>query len=690
MSRLQKTFDRAVKSHVSGQRSAARSAYTDLVERNPNFANAWHMLGMLAFEDGDNAKALECVQKAVSIDDSNAHFMANLGLVLRGVGKLAESELAFRRANHLAPQNADTLCNLGLVLVEQGRSEEAKPFLERSVALNGKNNITFNTLGIAKEYTGEFVEAERCYRRAIEIDPNDSNAFANLGVVLTRLGRFEESLQYHQRAVELAPGSFKIWTNHACALLSLGRLDEALACDRRSLELSPQNGKIWNNIGSVLKDMGRLDEAQDAYRKSLELEPEATTHSNLLLCMIYDATLSPIEIVAEHRLWGHLYGKTAAEIPPHANLHDPQRRLRIGYLSPDFRTHAVARFIEPILARHDQEQFEIFCYANVMAPDVTTARLQSHVPNWRTIHQLDDEAVVAMIRNDQIDILIDLSGHTAMNRMKVFGFKPAPIQITWIGYPTTTGLATMDYRITDEWLNPSTELSLDTEKLLRLPVGSACFVPDQGAPEVGELPALKNGYVTFGSPHNRAKLNEQVFAVWAKLLHAVPNSKLLLFRKGLEGDAAKAIQASFEEKGIAPHRLDIRNTSCVSHGYQGYMATYSEIDICLDTFPSNAGTTACESVWMGVPFVAIYGDRFFSRQTSCLLHRLGLSEWSTKDKEDYVACAIGWSHRLPELAELRHVLRPRFRESPLGNPELYTRGLEDTFRQVWQKWCRGE
>lgn len=686
MSRAQQALDEAFQAHQNGDRQRARAGYQKIVAEFPAFANAWHLLGMLAFEDRDFAQALDCVQRSVTLDDQNPFFFHNLGLVLRGLQRHAEAEIALRRSLELQPNNAETLGNLGLVLVEMQRMPEAKEILLQATTLNDRDNIRFNTLGIAHEHLGEFDAAERCYRRALAIAPNDANATANLAVLLTKSARLDEAITFHKRAVELKVDSFKIWTNLGQALSAAGKLDEAVACHRRALQLSPTTAKVWNNLGSSLKDLGRLAEAQEAYRRGMEIDPDAATHSNLLLCMIYDENVSPLEIAAEHRHWGDLYGVPKAAIAPHDNAPDPDRRLNVGYVSADFRTHAVARFVEPILANHDPQHFNVFCYSHVPVPDAITERLRGYVPNWIPIQTLNDDELEARIRRDRIDILVDLSGHTAQNRLLVFARKPAPIQITCIGYPVTTGLTTMDYRLTDEILNPEGEATWDTEQLLRLPVGSACFVPDQGAPDVGPLPALKNGFITFGSPHNRAKLNNGVFGTWAKIMQAVPNSKLIFFRGGLVGEAADSIRAGMTKFGIDESRLDIRDVSCGSHGYAGYMQVYNEIDICLDTFPGNAGTTACESLWMGVPLVALYGDRFFGRQTSYMLNRVGLQNWFTKSLEDYVDIAVRATNNLPELAALRQSIRTRFRQSPIGDPVQYTRGLEHGYRVMWQHW----
>jgi predicted O-linked N-acetylglucosamine transferase (SPINDLY family) len=459
-------------------------------------------------------------------------------------------------------------------------------------------------------------------------------------------------------------------------------MDEALACYEVILQLQPNCASIYICRHLPLIEQGRVREAIASLREALRLDPDCIeAQGNLLGCLNFDPHADPAEVFAEHCRWGQLQER-GRFLQPHRNEPSPERRLRIGYVSPDLKTHAVARYFEPVLAHHDATQVETYCYAEVATPDGMTAHLQSLAHAWRWICGKQAAQVVEEIRADGIDILVDLAGHTARNRLDVFALKPAPVQATWLGYVNTTGLRTVDYRITDAVMDPPCRPVLDTEELVRLPGGVVCFAPPAGAPAVTPLPALRRGRLTFGSLHKLCKLSTEVVDLWCRVLKAVPTSRLLLFRDTLTGKAAEIIREQFAERGIAGEQLDLRK----GRSARGYLELYGEMDVMLDVFPYTGGTTTCESLWMGVPVLSLAGARPASRGSATLLTRVGLSDWVVEMPEEYVALAVRWANDPEGLAELRAGLRQRM-TATLCDARRFTRELEDAYRTMWQRWC---
>ena len=449
---------------------------------------------------------------------------------------------------------------------------------------------------------------------------------------------------------------------------------------------------IWE---ARLIDLGEPELALASLREALRLDPQlAAARSSLLFGMNYHPGIDPEAVFAEHQRWGRQISATGADgkyTVDRGRVFDPQQRLRIGYVSPDLRGHALIRYFEPVLVHHDPRKVEVFCYAEVSRPDSVTSRLQGLVPNWRWTCDLTDSELAQRIREDEIDILVDLAGHTRQTRLLVFARKPAPVQATWLGYLNTTGLAEVDYRITDDVLDPGANQCeignakagvLDTEELWRLPGGMCCFAPPRDAPAVSPLPALRTNRLTFGSLHNVFKINNRVLELWSSVLEAVPTARLLLYHHTLKGSARTRIAGHFASRGIASERLDIRQGS----SSPGYLEVYNEIDVSLDTFPCTGGVTSCESLWMGVPMLSLRGVRPAGRHSASLLTRVGLGDWAVHTPEDYVALAARWAGELDNLARLRAGLRDRMLPT-LCDAQCFTRRLEEAYRAMWRRWC---
>jgi predicted O-linked N-acetylglucosamine transferase (SPINDLY family) len=404
----------------------------------------------------------------------------------------------------------------------------------------------------------------------------------------------------------------------------------------------------------------------------------------LLLTLNYHPAQTADNLYQEARRWAQLYAEPLRWfIPHHVNDRNPDRRLRIGYVSADFHDHASAFFLVPLLTAHDHQNFEIFCYAHVTRPDQRTTQMQALADQWRSTVGLSDEAVAALIQQDQIDILVDLKLHTGNNRLLVFARKPAPVQATWLGYPGSTGLGTIDYRLSDPYLDPpGVDESVYSERTIRLPDCFWCYDPlDTNPPAVGPLPALTNGFITFGCLNNFCKVHDAVLRLWAKVLHAVSSSRLLLLTP--VGSARSHVLKVLEQEGITPQRIEF----VAVQPRRQYLESYQRIDLTLDSFPCNGHTTSLDSMWMGVPFVTLIGPTAMGRAGASILFNVGLPELVARSADEYVRIASELAHDLPRLGGVRSALRQRMEQSPLMDGPRFARNIEAAYRQMWRQWC---
>ncbi len=475
--------------------------------------------------------------------------------------------------------------------------------------------------------------------------------------------------------------------NLGVALRAAGELEEAAHHLREAGRLRPTLAAAWYNLGLLEFDRARYAEAEHAYRQAIAAEPAAEAWQHSLLCLLnYAPGHDQRGIFEAHRAWASRF---PAPRVSHAGRARPRdARLRIGYVSADFRGHSVAFFIGPVLERHDRRRFEIFCYDNWATPDDTTARLRGHVEHWRPVRALDDDALERLIREDRIDVLVDLSGHTLGHRLPVFARKPAPVQATWIGYPQTTGLATIDYRISDAYLDPPGETdAYGSERIWRLPECAFCFLPPENAPRPGALPFTTHGVITFGSINHYFKVTDAVVAVWSRVLAATSGSRLrIVAEHGERTSVAAAVRARFVGHGIAPERVDVRGRTDLA----GFFGHLDEIDIALDPFPYNGGTTTHQCLWGGVPVVTLAGRSAMARSGLQILSAVGLPGLVAASEGDYVEIAAGLAGDPQRLGRLRAGLRGRYRASPLHAAERITRALEGAYDAMWQAFCDRE
>jgi predicted O-linked N-acetylglucosamine transferase (SPINDLY family) len=647
--------------HRAGRLDRAAQIYRKILEFDAAQPDALHLLATATHQRGDNVAALGLVERAIAADGSAAAYHATAGAVLETMGRLDQAIHAFARAGELAPDSAEHRYRLGAALLAQGQVERAA------------------------------AELAACVRLA----PDLVEARAQLGMALLRLGRADEARQAlqtararldHGRAADrsLAP---LLHYDLAKALERLGGLEEVVDLFLRALAFDPGMAEAHNDVGILLLLQGLIEEALAHYRCAIALRPDDPfLHSNLLYALSFVPGADPDAVFAEHRIWEDRHARPCYRlIRPHANVRDPERKLRIGYLSADLMSHPITYNVEGLMRCHDRSRFAVACYSDVIAgaADATTARLTGLVDHWRSTAGVPDQAVAEMIRSDGIDILVGLAGHTAFNRLVIFAYKPAPVQV---GYGVgTSGMTAMDYWLTDAVLHPPDTRERCTETLWRLP-NLVLHQPPVGAPEVAPLPFRQRGWITFGSFNNPAKLTPELIALWARILRSVPQARLRLkYMDWLDRPAiAGRIKARFAAHGIETERLLLDGGLLAR---PDHLALVGASDIMLDSFPFNGWTTTFEAMWMGVPVVTVAGDRFLGRVGASFLTAAGYPELIARDVEGYVEIALALARDPDRLARLRAQLRPRLAASPLCDAEAYARAVEAAYRDMWRRWC---
>jgi protein O-GlcNAc transferase len=539
---------------------------------------------------------------------------------------------------------------------------------------------------IADHQAGRSAQAEAKYRKILAQQPSHADAMHYLGVLLNQSGRLSEGTELLRKSAALAPQSAPFQFNLGKALRDQMRVDEAIAAFERSVALNPQSAIAWLELGGLYRAQARLDEAIQAFARGAKIAPTGGCADGLFYSLWFHPKVKATDIFAEHRRWAsHFADPLTTNAAPHENEKSPDRRLRIGYVSGDLWNHVIGRYIEPVLARHDKDQFEIFCYADSERRDAVTERIQSYADHWRRIAKLPHEQVAQQIRGDRIDVLVDLTSHAGISRLLVFAHKPAPVQVTYLAYPATTGINAMDYRVTDALLDPPgmTE-HLHTEKLVRVKSYWVYPVPAEG-PAVNALPAETKGYITFGALNSFTKLNNEVLKVWAKILAAVKDSKLRVLLPGLLANN-QHVAEMFRRNGIALDRVEFVNFQ----PREKFLSLYEDVDLSLDPFPYPGHTTSLDSLWMGVPVVTLAGETSIARAGLSVLERVGLGELVARGVDDYALKAIALANDRKKLGKLRGELRRRFQASELADAEGLTRSLESAYRIMWAKWCAGE
>ena len=649
------TTDRAMRlavgHHRAGRLAEAERIFRQVLAKQPDHAGALHLLGVLAGQGGRLDAAVELIRRAVRFNPDYAVAHNDLGIALQSKGQLDEAIASYRQAIRLKPDYTEAHNNLGIALGAKGELDEAIASCRYAIRLKPDLAEAHNNLGNALKDMGQFDEAIASYRQAIQIKPDYAEAHSNLGIVL----------------------------------MYKGQLDEAIAAYRQAIWLKPDYTEAHNNLAGALKDMGQLDEAIACFRQAIRLKPGyASAHSNLLYALHFHPGYDARMIYEEHRRWSDQFAEPLKKfIEPHGNSRDPDRPLRIGYVSPDFRDHPVGRFMVSLLAAHDPDRFEIFCYSDVRRADRFTGLLRGHARQWRNTVGLTDQRMAQLVREDQIDVLVDLTMHMARNRLLLFARKPAPVQVTYLAYCSTTGLETMDYRLSDPHLDPpGMNDEYYSEETIRLPETYWCYPMHEQSPQVGPPPALgSGGEVTFGCLNNFCKASPEALDLWIQLLRGLPKSRLIL--QAGEGSHRQRVRDLLERQGMDAGRVKFVGWVPLPE----YFKRYEQIDVGLDPFPCNGGTTTCDALWMGVPVVTLAGRTAVGRGGVSVLRNVGMPELIAETPQQYVQIATDLAGDLPRLGELRRTLRARMQASPLMDAERFARNIEAAYRQMWRNWC---
>jgi predicted O-linked N-acetylglucosamine transferase (SPINDLY family) len=672
----------------AGQVQQAEKIYQEILRKDPDNAQAYGMLGILAGQAGDMERAILLTRKAIRIDPDTANFHYNLGIMFKERGRLAEAIASYRKAIALKPDFDNALYNLGNALQADGQGEEAIACQRQVVAIRPGHAEAYNNLGILLKEARRFEEANSCYRQAIAISPGFAEAYSNLGVLLQEMEQLDEAEACQRRALALKPGLTDAHYNLGIVLKKKGQFDEAIASYQKALALQPDAYEVLVSLGNVLNATGQLDEALACFQRVIAESPtDPLAWNNFLLTAQYAPVPSPSTLFQYAlRYAAQFEAPLQKSWEPHANTPEPDRRLKIGYVSADFREHSVACFMEPILAHHNREHVEIFCYYNNKQQDDFSLRLAGYADHWLPCADMPDEQLARSIRADQIDILLDLAGHTNGNRLLVFARKPAPIQVSWIGYPDTTGLAAMDYRLTDNQADPvgKTE-QWHSETLCRLPNCFLCYAPQPETPPVAAPPVTTTGRITFASFNNLTKVGEPTIKIWAAILRELPSSQLLLKSTQSSCESVRnRLWLLFARLGVTQERIRFAG---FTRSFHEHMGLYGSVDIGLDTFPYNGTTTTCEALWMGVPVITLAGTRHVGRVGVSLLSAIGLAECIAASEEEYVQRAVTLATDQDRLGALRATMRTRMSASTLCDARRFTRDLEGAYRTMWQRWC---
>jgi predicted O-linked N-acetylglucosamine transferase (SPINDLY family) len=669
-----------------GRSEEAIAAFDRAISLRPEHAQSHCFLGHALKRAGrlEEARAAYLQATRVRPDYAEAYYFQ--GAVLKDQGRLDDAIAAYRRAIALRPELAEAHSNLGNALWNAKRFGEAIDAYRSAVALRPEDAEAHNGLGGALYSNHRLDEAIDTFRRAASLRPDHAEAHNNLGIALKAAGRPEEAVGVYLRSIEFRPDHAETHNNLGLALSELGRLDEAIAAFGQAISLRPDYAEAHINLGVVFKDQGRLDEALAEYRTAVALKPDMMVAASNLLCNLhYHPDYDAQAILAEHRAWTRSSADSlAAELGPPVNARAPDRRLRIGFVSPDFKNHPVGLSLVPLLSHLDRRQFEVVCYSDVKTADEATPLLRALTDEWRDIAGLGDSLVAQRIRDDRIDILVDLAVHTAGNRMLVFARRPAPVQVTMLGMPATTGLAAMDYRVTDPYLDPPGGGDENyAENLIRLPHSFWWYHPLDGTPQVQPLPALEKGYVTFGCLNNFVKVSRPALKLWLRILQAaVPGSRLVICAR--TGSHLDAVRALFAEGGVAQDRVEFTPWTSQAR----YFARYRDLDLSLDPFPYNGHTSALDSLWMGVPVITLAGRTAVGRGGVSILSNVGLPELIADTPDRYVEIAVDWASDLARLSALRAGLRERLRGSPLMDGAGYAADVGAALRRAWQAWCQ--
>ncbi|MDG4474792.1 tetratricopeptide repeat protein [Thiovibrio frasassiensis] len=748
---IEQALAKAIKNHQAGNLQQAEKLYREILSLKPNHAETLHGLAIIAcqcrqytaavslfqkaiheeptkavyyynlgnaFKDlGRFNEALPCYGQALRLKPDYIEALNNLGIIFHSQGKFDEAIAAYHEALQLKPDHADALYNLANTLYSQGRTQESLLSAQKALAakedspevytllgyifhkqkkweaavkcfqhalhLSPTTAIHYSNLALAFQEQGKLDEAVACYQKAIELDPDSAIVYNNLGNLLNKQDRLLDAESCLRQALKLMPDCAEMHGNLGGILRSQGRFTEAEASLRMALDIMPDYASAYNNLANTLMAQGYLAEAEANFRRALELKPDfIEAHSSLLFALNYHPDKSGEAIFETYQEYDKLFGfPHRNKWQRHTNSRVVNRRLKVGYVSPDFRHHSARHVLEPLLAHRDKKVLEVYAYAELSREDTKTALYKGYVDHWIPTAGLTDDALAEHIRADAIDILVDLAGQTTNNRLGVFARKPAPISVSWIGCGYTTGLTAIDYYLTDRAMAPAGSEKFFSETPWRLTTPGFTYRPAEGMGSVNPLPAIARGHVTFGTLTRAIRINHRTIRVWSEILKQVANSRLVIDSSNFKDTALQtALAKKFAAHGISRERLEIGFHSPPWDVLRG-------MDIMLDCFPHNSGTTLVESLYMGVPFVTLAGRPSVGRLGSAVLEGVDHPEWIARTEDEYVKIAVALASDLPQLAALRIVLRKELETGPLMDEPSFARKLESAYREMFAKWC---
>lgn len=678
----------AISHHQAGRLADAELIYKQILAAEPTQPDALHLLGVLASQCGHHAAGEDLIRRAIAAHSFAPNFRLSLGNVLIAQGRRADAIVEMQDEVRLCPGSFLAMNNLGAALAQEGRAADAIRVLEAAVALSPAYADALSNLGVEYVKAGRIAEGVESCSRAALLAPGRPEIEYNLGFAYMQAKDYAGAEAAYRRVTQLDPLHAKAWNDLGVLLMhETNRWEESEICFNKALEIWPDFFWAHNNLARLLKDSGRIDLAVDAYRKALCFASDASladiVHGNLLVTLQYQEGLLPAALLEEHRRYGERVAAAIAPVPLSIRDRRTDRRLRLGFVSPNFAGHPVGRFLVRLLENIDVTAFEVYCYSDTRRTDDLTARIRKSAAVWHESSGHSDEQLFSRIRADEIDVLFDLAGHTAHNRLAVFARRAAPLQVTWLDYVGTTGIRQMDCLLADSLEIPAGDEASYQEQVLRLPGDYVCFDPPL-APPVVATPALANGFVTFGSFNIVSKASGTIVKAWAKILRQVPGSRILLKNRGFGLPMVQGrYRRLFEDEGVSGDRVLFSGWSRQPE----LLASYGSVDICLDTYPYNGGLTTCEALWMGVPVVACAGDRFAGRHSLTHLHAAGEVGTAAYNLEDYVSIATKLAGDIHALAKARSMRRGRVAASSLCDGTAFARGFESVIRRAWAERC---
>lgn len=666
-----------------GRYAEAERLARELTQNSPELGFGWKALGAIMQLQKRTAESLEYMRHAAQLLPLDAEAQYNLGVTLMELDRTMEAKECYLRTLQLKPDYVDAHINLGFILNQLVCLEEAKECYLRAIEINPGLAEAHNNLGNTFKGLGRLKEAEASYRRALEIKQDYVEAHNNLGNIFNDLCRLEEAEAHYLCALRIKPDYAEAYCNLGITLKLQGRLEKAEARIRHALEIRPNFAKAYNVLGSILKDLNRLEEAEACYCRALQINPDySVAYSNWLFCLNYSDCHDHMYKLEEARKYGEIVVKNVRQRFSDWQCSPRPERLRVGLASGDFCNHPVGYFLESLLARLDRTRVELVAFPTYARTDELTCRIKPYFSAWQPLYGLNDEAAARLIHSQGIHILLDLSGHTAHNRLPVFAWKPAPVQVSWLGYVATTGVAEMDYLLSDKVRVPEAHQGHFTEQIWYLPDTRLCFSPPAIDLPVQPLPALANGFVTFACFQTLAKVSDSMLQAWGSIMAALPTARLRLQSKQLaDHSARRSIADRLQQSGINPSRVTMYGPA----SRKIYLEAYAEVDMNLDTFPFPGVTTTCEALWSGVPTVTMAGSNMAARSGASVMTAAGLADWVATSQEDYVTKAVTMARDLPRLAALRAGLRAQVMASPLFDATRFARNFEAALWGMWQQ-----